>query len=780
MKRKKFKKLAGYIISFAMVFSVFSIPAAGYADENASDADNAAKTENSEMVQAKSVQSNTSGYVVKKTTDENATDIPEGGVVIDNLFEQIIENYVCQDQFSVYDAEGDIVSDVTWSSSDDSVAKCTPDEDGKSVTVTYVGTGKAVITAEDSDTQVLSNFNITVNSNNPTIGIKEYNYSEDAETPADVKILNIAQYVDNGYGEFYFGFNVRFTSEEYSGCWFDLVEWECSSDLLSISEEGSDYCDLEYLGTPEQLMELNGETLTAKAYVATSYDEDGEPESYLYLGEATCTFEIEDFMIKYGNELRDEDYSGSWNIVGEDGIITDTDELLFVGAFDHEYNKFDVSWKSDDEDIVKIGRKGRIYPIGKGDTTITCMLDGKDAGSFKVSVYDPDTYKKAKYIVNDDYTAWLYQAMYGWNGEVPETITVDGKSYTVTRILDRAFEKFYSDDTIKISIPSTVDTIDDGALNDYIISDIKVAAGNETYTSIDGVLFSADKKTLIKYPAGKYLKNYEIPEGTEKVLRGAFGDVDIEEYITVPLSLKPYDVYENSEEEYYHEPSGAFFDLFANADLLVPLGDDINHVHEYMAEYGLQYSLKINKITNLNALSTGTTSIKLSWTENNKDGVKGYRIYKYDSAMEEYECVKEIENPNTSSYTVNGLSPGSVYSFKVAAYDKYDNTSRYSAATLKTPTKPSKVTISKLKTGSKYITAYWGKKTGTGYEVQIATNSKFTKAKSYKVTSYKTTSKKITKLKKGKTYYVRVRAYKTYGKTTYSGDWSTKKKIKCK
>ena len=93
MKRKKFKKLAGYIISFAMVFSVFSIPAAGYADENASDADNAAKTEKSQMVQAKSFQSNTSGYVFKwlsgydeDTGDPIYEDIPEEGIVIEDLF----------------------------------------------------------------------------------------------------------------------------------------------------------------------------------------------------------------------------------------------------------------------------------------------------------------------------------------------------------------------------------------------------------------------------------------------------------------------------------------------------------------------------------------------------------------------------------------------------------------------------------------------------------------------------------------------------------------------
>lgn len=46
--------------------------------------------------------------------------------------------------------------------------------------------------------------------------------------------------------------------------------------------------------------------------------------------------------------------------------------------------------------------------------------------------------------------------------------------------------------------------------------------------------------------------------------------------------------------------------------------------------------------------------------------------------------------------------------------------------------------------------------------------------------SNKTLSKKITGLKKGKTYYVKVRAYKTFGGKTKYGQWSKYKSIKCK
>ncbi len=98
--------------------------------------------------------------------------------------------------------------------------------------------------------------------------------------------------------------------------------------------------------------------------------------------------------------------------------------------------------------------------------------------------------------------------------------------------------------------------------------------------------------------------------------------------------------------------------------------------------------------------------------------------------------------------------------------------------------KPKKVTANKLTSPkTKQIKVTWTKAAGgvTGYEVQIATNSKFTKGKkSYTVAKASAASKTITKLKKGTKYYARVRAYKTVGKTKYYGAWSAVKNVKCK
>jgi hypothetical protein len=101
---------------------------------------------------------------------------------------------------------------------------------------------------------------------------------------------------------------------------------------------------------------------------------------------------------------------------------------------------------------------------------------------------------------------------------------------------------------------------------------------------------------------------------------------------------------------------------------------------------------------------------------------------------------------------------------------------------------PKATKIKAPKAAKKAITVKWNKMATkmaesriTGYQIQLATNSKFTKnKKTVKVEGYKKVSKKVTGLKGGKKYYVRVRTYMTVGDTTYYSKWSAKKSIKTK
>ena len=92
----------------------------------------------------------------------------------------------------------------------------------------------------------------------------------------------------------------------------------------------------------------------------------------------------------------------------------------------------------------------------------------------------------------------------------------------------------------------------------------------------------------------------------------------------------------------------------------------------------------------------------------------------------------------------------------------------------------SKITSAK-NNKKKTITVNWAKKDGAaGYQVQYARSKKFKNKKEIEITGDSVLFCKIGRLKKGKTYYVRVRAYKTVdGRRQYSA-WSAKKKVKIK
>lgn len=96
---------------------------------------------------------------------------------------------------------------------------------------------------------------------------------------------------------------------------------------------------------------------------------------------------------------------------------------------------------------------------------------------------------------------------------------------------------------------------------------------------------------------------------------------------------------------------------------------------------------------------------------------------------------------------------------------------------------PKKATITKLSSTKKgTIKVSWKRSSNaTGYQIQYARNSKFTKnKKTITVSKRTTTSKTIKKLSTNKRYYVRVRAYKKVGSKKYYGAWSKVSMIKCK
>ncbi|MBR3183688.1 MAG: hypothetical protein IKF61_05015, partial [Firmicutes bacterium] len=97
--------------------------------------------------------------------------------------------------------------------------------------------------------------------------------------------------------------------------------------------------------------------------------------------------------------------------------------------------------------------------------------------------------------------------------------------------------------------------------------------------------------------------------------------------------------------------------------------------------------------------------------------------------------------------------------------------------TLLTPTPKSKgVTVKWNAQKTKMSTSYI-----TGYQINLAKDSKFTKGKVVKtVTGPSVVSKSVTGLAGSTTYYVRIRTYKVVSGVTYYSPWSALKTVKTK
>ena len=150
---------------------------------------------------------------------------------------------------------------------------------------------------------------------------------------------------------------------------------------------------------------------------------------------------------------------------------------------------------------------------------------------------------------------------------------------------------------------------------------------------------------------------------------------------------------------------------------------------------------------------------------------------------------KNITQSITVKYNGKTLKKGTDYTVS------YSNNKKVGTATVKiagkgsytgTVTKtfkinPAKQEIQKLTAKSKAFFVDWAQKgSATGYEIQYATNSKFTSAKKVTITNNKTDTKTISKLSGKKKYYVRVRSYTTVKGTKYYGAWSASKSVTTK
>jgi fibronectin type 3 domain-containing protein len=186
-------------------------------------------------------------------------------------------------------------------------------------------------------------------------------------------------------------------------------------------------------------------------------------------------------------------------------------------------------------------------------------------------------------------------------------------------------------------------------------------------------------------------------------------------------------------------------------------------------------SAKPAQVKNLKATPTATT-VKLTWSK--VSDVKGYYVFSYNAKTK--KCTSLGKTTGTS-YTVKNRKANTAYSYVVQAYKVSGGKNVYGkvSSVVKVTTLLAAPTVKITSTKGKANLTWTNISGEGGYAIYMATskNGKYTHLANYKANSTKATK---SKLKSGKTYYFKVRAYKKVsGKTVY-GAWSAVKSVMVK
>lgn len=322
------------------------------------------------------------------------------------------------------------------------------------------------------------------------------------------------------------------------------------------------------------------------------------------------------------------------------------------------------------------------------------------------------------------------------------------------------------------------------------LESIKVHKNNKNFVADKyGVLYNKDKTNLIQCPIKSKATSYTIPKSVMNINKRAFENCTNIKSLTIPTSVEYIgfsaflncdnleDIYYKGKEKQWKEISVYCDDDLEAVMIHYGLGAHTDTSKPSITKATLSKKGKIvEKCSVCGSLKTTTVyvpkSIKLSATSFTYNG----------KAISPAVTVKDSKGnvlKNGTDYTVayssGRTNPGS-YVAKVTFKGKYSGVKRITFTI-----KPSTPTITAVASTSKgRVAVAWKNVVGeTGYQVYYSTN----KDSGYK--AFMTSKADVVKVAKngltsGKTYYFKVRAYKTVSGTNIYSGWSAAKAIKIK
>ena len=369
----------------------------------------------------------------------------------------------------------------------------------------------------------------------------------------------------------------------------------------------------------------------------------------------------------------------------------------------------------------------------------------------------------------------------------------------------------------KLSLPASVETIDlSGVDICWSLTEINVAEDNANYCSVDGVLFSKDRSTLISYPRGNTAEQYVIPDGTKTVENRSFRCSKYIRSVVIPASVESIgqitfydcaltDVYFTGTQEQWdsilsqNEFTSGVDGATVHCDYVPPhthsytavvtaptcteggyttytcaCGD--SYVNDHIDALGHNYKKGVctrcgEKDPNYVAapvikITTSAGKPKISWSKVN--GAVKYQVY-YSTNGEKYNPL--IETTKTS-ITHTKAKIGTKYYYVVKAVNANGDESEFSNG-VSIKCRPAAPTVSISRSGGKAKLSWKAVSGATKYWVYRSTDG--VKYKPYYTVSK--TSFTDSKSKSGTKYYYKVMAVAVVNKTDVGSAFSAVKSI---
>lgn len=185
----------------------------------------------------------------------------------------------------------------------------------------------------------------------------------------------------------------------------------------------------------------------------------------------------------------------------------------------------------------------------------------------------------------------------------------------------------------------------------------------------------------------------------------------------------------------------------------------ITGIGNFAGSVSKTFIISPQKVNSVSIAKNSATTATVNWGK--VDKVSGYEILKYDANKNSFVHAV-YASADSTSYQFTKLQNSALHSYVVKAYKTIDGDKYFGEQSdaVSVFIKPAKAQLTSVTLKNSTLNVEWKKLDCTGYEIIYTTDRKFKKGlKTVKIKNSNTTKKAIKKLKKGKKYYVKVRAY---------------------